>query len=129
MTAIGLAMSVYVAIAVTEIRGRYVRQGMLKDCHERLQSCNRNLKTAITRNDPEAATKQLTLARTIIERVREHASEKDDREWPADDLASLLQLNKSEIVAQCRNAETSISNWILYLELDLAELELDHRDA
>lgn len=129
MTAVGLVLSVYVAAAVTEIRRRYVRQAMLKNCHERLQSCRRNLKTAVTRNEPEAAFTQISLARTIIQRVREHASVREGRTWPIDELESLLQLPKLQILERAPDAQTSMSAWVLFLELDLTELELDHRDG
>jgi type VI protein secretion system component VasK len=86
MTAIGLTISVYVALAVTELRRRYVRQGILKSCQQRLARCSSNLKSANPKKNSDSIVKHLTLARRVLEHSQRHLPLATSEKLPMDQL-------------------------------------------
>lgn len=129
LTAIGLVLSVYVAVAVSSIKARYSEQGLLKEYHRRLQGCETNLKTAISRKNAIAAKKQLARIRNIFEEARSKSTSQTERNWRVAELDNLLELHEATLLAGSEEVVVWVDDCMNYMELRLAEIEWDHRDA
>lgn len=132
---IGLVLTAYVTHAVRQIRGRYVRKVLLKECLNSLNDYRLKLDSGIRQNDFNSVRENISRAIGILNGLGVHVAGNEKIKLEAkirvvvQDLESVVSEDNRRILALARTSLSKLQTVTEELKLLLIEHEWgDHND-
>ena len=120
---VGLILAVYVTQTVRQIRDRYMRQVMLKECVQRLDAVSKILGTSFKGKNPAKTREYLSKAKGILK--SESLARHFQKDWSSQlqTIDSAIKEDDRGLITASRQASSEISSILEELHLALIEEE------
>lgn len=114
---LSLLLTWYVALKVHEIRSRYVRQVMLRQCHARLAFLRRQLGLALRKEEVDRVREGLSQLAAVFAEISRHERSGRQLEWEMAEVREVLYSNSRLLIPRTRDLLAEVDRRIEALDL------------